>query len=549
MGQYPAGWHPDPTGRFEHRYWDGTTWTDNVSVAGQMHHDPVVTLPEPAAVVAPDPEPEPVPPEPEPVAPPDLAPVPGTLDDVPPPVAPQTVPASHDFFAEGPSARAPGETPTQPVPSANSEPPGPGWWLASDGNWYPPDPDPTSALPLPVPAAGGGSDLSRRTPMLIGAAAAVVAVAVVLFLVLRGGDGSSSSPSSASDTPAVRTPDTSSNSVDSSATVGAEFTMTTPDEVGVKLDKLKDASLAGVGYTLTVERAGLADHVDNVGYNARFGTPVTGFTNRTRLAPPKGKRFVVVRYDLETQNTYGSSAPSVSVEVDDVKYSVDLATGVNTLVATVDKGAKDIGLAVQEPEDSQVVSVRTGKRAGGYPAVLYRSGRRIAVNDTASLPYVMTGPQKSYGLTCGGAGRLDVVLGDAELVWSQRDSKILQNVQLSGALAPPSKGSSAWLVVKINDFNAQSPRYCGKNPKIPPERVALVLPDGSQVTAALATTQYVAFMVPADMTSAQFELRPGDNILDEQSPGHIFNFGGAVAQVPITFSSSAGSATTTTTAP
>ena len=522
MDQYPAGWHPDPTGRFEHRYWDGTAWTDNVSVAGQMHHDPVVTPPEPAAAVPP--EPVPVPPEPEPAAPPDLEPVPGTLDDVPPPPGSQT------------------------VPPVTTEPPGPGWWLASDGNWYPPDPDPTSVLPLPMAEAGSGSGASRRTPMLIGAAAAVVAVAVVLFLVLRGGDDPSPA-SSSSDTPALRTPDAGRSSVDSSATVGSEFTMTTPDEVGVKLDELEDASLAGVGYTLTVERAGFADHVDNVGYNARFGTPVTGFTNRTRLAPPKGKRFVVVRYDLETQNSYGSNAPAVSVAVDDVKYSVDLATGVNTLVATVDKGAKDIGLAVQEPEDSQVVSVQTGKRARGYPEVLYRSGRRIAVNDTASLPYVMTGPQESYGLTCAGAGRLDVVLGDAELVWSQRDSKILQNVQLSGALAPPPKGSSAWLVVKINDFNAQSPKYCGTNPKIPPERVALVLPDGSQVTAALATTEYVAFVVPADMTSAQFELRPGDNILDERSPGHIFNFGGAVAQVPITFSSSAGSATTTSTAP
>jgi cell division protein FtsB len=30
----PAGWHPDPTGRHEHRYWDGTKWTDHVGDAG-----------------------------------------------------------------------------------------------------------------------------------------------------------------------------------------------------------------------------------------------------------------------------------------------------------------------------------------------------------------------------------------------------------------------------------------------------------------------------------------------------------------------------------
>ena len=37
----PAGWQPDPTGRHEHRYWDGTTWTDNVSSAGVASTDPV----------------------------------------------------------------------------------------------------------------------------------------------------------------------------------------------------------------------------------------------------------------------------------------------------------------------------------------------------------------------------------------------------------------------------------------------------------------------------------------------------------------------------
>ena len=30
----PAGWHPDPSGRHEQRYFDGTTWTEHVSNAG-----------------------------------------------------------------------------------------------------------------------------------------------------------------------------------------------------------------------------------------------------------------------------------------------------------------------------------------------------------------------------------------------------------------------------------------------------------------------------------------------------------------------------------
>jgi hypothetical protein len=34
-----AGWKPDPNGRHEWRYWDGATWTDQVSDAGQTATD------------------------------------------------------------------------------------------------------------------------------------------------------------------------------------------------------------------------------------------------------------------------------------------------------------------------------------------------------------------------------------------------------------------------------------------------------------------------------------------------------------------------------
>jgi len=37
----PAGWHPDPQGRHELRYWDGAKWTDHVSDAGVTATDPV----------------------------------------------------------------------------------------------------------------------------------------------------------------------------------------------------------------------------------------------------------------------------------------------------------------------------------------------------------------------------------------------------------------------------------------------------------------------------------------------------------------------------
>jgi uncharacterized protein YxjI len=34
MSSTPAGWHPDPMGRHQMRYWDGNAWTDHVSTNG-----------------------------------------------------------------------------------------------------------------------------------------------------------------------------------------------------------------------------------------------------------------------------------------------------------------------------------------------------------------------------------------------------------------------------------------------------------------------------------------------------------------------------------
>jgi hypothetical protein len=48
MSDAGAGWHPDPAGRFEHRWWDGQGWTDQVSTAGVTQVDPQGhTVPEP----------------------------------------------------------------------------------------------------------------------------------------------------------------------------------------------------------------------------------------------------------------------------------------------------------------------------------------------------------------------------------------------------------------------------------------------------------------------------------------------------------------------
>ncbi len=41
MPTTPSGWHADPSGRHEHRYWDGSRWTDTVSDQGAASSDPL----------------------------------------------------------------------------------------------------------------------------------------------------------------------------------------------------------------------------------------------------------------------------------------------------------------------------------------------------------------------------------------------------------------------------------------------------------------------------------------------------------------------------
>jgi len=44
-GAAPSGWHPDPFGRHEYRWWDGTRWTEQVASHGQQGVDPAVAGP------------------------------------------------------------------------------------------------------------------------------------------------------------------------------------------------------------------------------------------------------------------------------------------------------------------------------------------------------------------------------------------------------------------------------------------------------------------------------------------------------------------------
>lgn len=45
--QLPSGWFPDPLGRYDHRWFNGTTWTSDVSTDGQRFVDPLGISPSP----------------------------------------------------------------------------------------------------------------------------------------------------------------------------------------------------------------------------------------------------------------------------------------------------------------------------------------------------------------------------------------------------------------------------------------------------------------------------------------------------------------------
>ena len=40
VGAVAPGWHPDPSGRWQLRWWDGTSWTDHVANGGRVTSDP-----------------------------------------------------------------------------------------------------------------------------------------------------------------------------------------------------------------------------------------------------------------------------------------------------------------------------------------------------------------------------------------------------------------------------------------------------------------------------------------------------------------------------
>jgi hypothetical protein len=145
MSDIPAGWKPDPRGRHEYRYWDGTQWTDHVSDQGEVSQDPVAdTSPaiadvEKSGVFAPS----------------TIQQAPPTGESTPPPAAGTEAPAASEppaVAAETPAAAA-AEEPAAVEP-VTSEP-------------APTTPEPTLSEPAPTEAttaASAGPPGSSATP-------------------------------------------------------------------------------------------------------------------------------------------------------------------------------------------------------------------------------------------------------------------------------------------------------------------------------------------------------------------------------------------------
>lgn len=233
MTDATASWQPDPTGRHDHRYWDGSRWTEHVADAGVSATDPYEGThapPESTDEAAPAAEAETAAAEPE-VGPTDDTPTSGEPTITGPAVDAPTVetPAAEAPTAEAPAVEAPtaevptAEAPTAEAPTAEApaveEPAEPTAPMAatpmaaatSDEPTAPIDagaseaiPEPTAEVPLATaplatePAGGGGGGSSRSTTRIALAVGAVAVVAIILaVIVLAGGDSGSGSDAKA----------------------------------------------------------------------------------------------------------------------------------------------------------------------------------------------------------------------------------------------------------------------------------------------------------------------------------------------------------------
>jgi hypothetical protein len=219
MNAAPPGWNPDPTGRHEYRYWDGTAWTDDVADGGVAATDPV-------GDAAPGGD--------EPTAPFDAT----AAQSTPPsePTAPfEPTPPSEPTAPFEPTAPY---DPTQ-RPGGYGTPPGqaPGGYGAAPGQGYsgfggppgpPGAPDAYGGAP-PPPSAPGRS--GPPVGLLVGLGALALIVVVVLALVLTRDDGDDTATDDVTTTTAATATDDTEPATTTTAT--PETTVAGPAEADV----------------------------------------------------------------------------------------------------------------------------------------------------------------------------------------------------------------------------------------------------------------------------------------------------------------------------
>ncbi|HEU0170916.1 MAG TPA: DUF2510 domain-containing protein [Acidimicrobiales bacterium] len=168
MNASAPGWQPDPSGRHEYRYWDGSTWTDDVSDAGLTSVDPAPGLAAPGG-----------------------------------PASSGSAPAGEPTSVMDPTQ---GFAPTAAY--GTPTPDGPGGYPPADAGAGPGGYGPTTGYPAygsgPVPPAKPPRS-GPSTGLLVGLGALALALIVAIVVVLTGDDGDGDETSTSDPTGSVTT--------------------------------------------------------------------------------------------------------------------------------------------------------------------------------------------------------------------------------------------------------------------------------------------------------------------------------------------------------
>lgn len=166
-----AGWWPDPLGRNEMRYHDGTSWTDHVSNHGTVTNDPLASAAAPAAAPTPQPtSPFQAPTQPDPSY---------LSSSQPAPTQPMPTQSMPGRPASSPFAPPTEGFPTQPVGGTSP---------------FGTPPTPSRDMPFgfkadaPSPLIQDAGAPERLKWFVLAVVAIVAAVVIALLLSLRGGD-------------------------------------------------------------------------------------------------------------------------------------------------------------------------------------------------------------------------------------------------------------------------------------------------------------------------------------------------------------------------